>query len=158
MNLKLLLILLFALCGPSVTDCAKRYASHYEYKEKIYYFETFYKATWFKAFMACSKMGMELLSIDSDEEFDKIHEIVKDKFEYKPELSIWTSGAMKEIGQFGWINTGNPVNVSKWWSNTPDNNGGNEFCIHIWFNSKLFLLNDIRCTFLSYYICQSRKD
>ncbi|XP_017773974.1 PREDICTED: C-type lectin 37Da-like, partial [Nicrophorus vespilloides] len=150
MNLKLLLILLLALCGSSVSICMKNSTDMFEYKDKLYYFETFYKATWFKAALACRRMGMELVSFDSDEEFDKVHEFVKKKSQYKfTDLSIFTSGVMKDIGQFHWINTGNPMNVSRWWSGTPDNKGGNEFCVNIWSNSKQFLLNDASCTWLS---------
>ncbi|XP_017768246.1 PREDICTED: C-type lectin 37Db-like [Nicrophorus vespilloides] len=157
MNLKLLTILLVALDGSSTLTFVRRSPFHYEYKDIFYYFETFYKATWFKAFMSCSKMGMQLLSIDSDEEFDKIHEFLKDKIEYKPELSIWTSGAMKRIGQFNWINTGYPVRLSKWHPGEPNNYGGREYCLKIWINDNRFLLDDDRCDREMHFICESRK-
>ncbi|XP_017768252.1 PREDICTED: C-type lectin 37Da-like [Nicrophorus vespilloides] len=148
MNLKLLMILLVALGDSSASTFVK---------DKLYYFETYYKASWFKALMACGKMGMELLSIDSDAEFDKIHALVKDKVEYKEGLMIWTSAAMKEIGQFNWIYTGNPVEVSKWLSDQPNNFGKNEFCMHIWLYNKQFVLNDIRCDTEAHFICESWK-
>ncbi|XP_017768249.1 PREDICTED: C-type lectin 37Db-like [Nicrophorus vespilloides] len=156
MNVKLLLILLVAFCGCSSSASLKRSPYHYEYKNKFYYLETLYKTTWFKAFMACSKMGMELLSIDSDEEFDKIHEFVKDKMEYKNDLEIWTSGVIKEKDQFGWINSGNPV-FSRWHPNQPNNYSGHQFCLNIWYFNKQFLLNDMECDTNMYFICESRK-
>ncbi|XP_017768251.1 PREDICTED: C-type lectin 37Db-like [Nicrophorus vespilloides] len=157
MNLKLLMILLIAFCGSSTSVCVKRSPLQNEFKNKLYYFESDYKASWFNAFVACRNMGMELLSIDSDEEFDKIHEFVKEKMNYRNGLTIWTSGVMKQKGQFIWINTGNPVTLSKWWSGTPNNYGGHEFCMHVWLKHKQFLLNDAECQMESYYICESRK-
>ncbi|XP_017768250.1 PREDICTED: lectin subunit alpha-like [Nicrophorus vespilloides] len=157
MNLKLLVILLVAFCGSSTSSSVKRSPLQYEFKDKLYYFETFYKASWFKAFMACSKNGMELWSIDSDEEFDKVHKYVKEKMEYKKDLMIWTAGAMKDKGQFYWMNTGNPVRSSRWWPTSPSNYDGRQFCLHIWLTEGKFLLNDFRCDMESYFICESRK-
>ncbi|XP_017771193.1 PREDICTED: macrophage mannose receptor 1-like [Nicrophorus vespilloides] len=145
MNLKLLLILLLALCGSSVSICLKSSTIQYAYKDKWYYFETFYKATWFKAFMACNRMDMELLSIDSNEEFDKIHEFVKNKTEYKNNQDLWTSGTMKDAGQFNWMYTGNPVSVSRWHTGQPNNYGGKQFCLHMWLDKNQFRLNDMEC-------------
>ncbi|XP_017770306.1 PREDICTED: C-type lectin 37Db-like [Nicrophorus vespilloides] len=159
MSVKLLAILLVALCGgvSSASAFAKRSPFYYEYKDKLYYLETFYKATFYKAFMSCSKMGMNLLSIDSDEEFDKIHTFVKDKMEYKDGLMILTSGAAKEMRQFHWMNTGNPVRLSRWHPGEPNNTSGREYCLHIWLTNNKFLLNDTHCDLEMYFICESKK-
>ncbi|XP_017768248.1 PREDICTED: C-type lectin 37Da-like [Nicrophorus vespilloides] len=148
MNLKLLVIFLVAFCSFS----APTYVIN-----KLYYFETYYKASWYKAFMACSKLGMELLSIDSVEEFDKIHTLVKEKMEYRNGLTIWTAGAMKDVGEFNWMNTGNPVLSTRWHQGEPNNDGGNSHCLQIWINNNRFLLDDTQCSNERFFICQSYK-
>ncbi|XP_017768247.1 PREDICTED: E-selectin-like [Nicrophorus vespilloides] len=102
-------------------------------------------------------MGMELLSIDSVEEFDKIHTLVKEKMEYRNGLMIWTAGAMKDVDQFYWMNTGNPVLSSRWHPGEPNNGYGNSHCMQIWIKNSTFLFDDTQCSNKRFFICQSKK-
>ncbi|XP_017771135.1 PREDICTED: C-type lectin 37Da-like, partial [Nicrophorus vespilloides] len=60
------------------------------YGNKTYYFEV-NKLNWHNAYLACKQYNMELISIDSDEEFDYIREIIT-SLTATNKVSVWTSG------------------------------------------------------------------
>ncbi|XP_017770304.1 PREDICTED: C-type lectin 37Da-like [Nicrophorus vespilloides] len=128
---------------------------HFQYKNKLYYIETFYKANYYKAFMSCRKLGMNLVSIDSEDEFDKLHSFIKFSTKNENGMAFWTSAAAIEPLQFHWMLTGYPLRLaSKWLPGEPNNKDGNEYCLEVRIQNKDLIMNDENCNNQVYYICE----
>ncbi|XP_017772071.1 PREDICTED: C-type lectin 37Db-like [Nicrophorus vespilloides] len=131
--------------------------STYVYKNKVYHIETFFKTTFYSAFMYCNKLGMNLLMITAEDEFDKITDFIKSKVKYEKDLMFWTAGAAVEPKEFHWMYTGLPVELNtRWLQGEPNNLSGSEYCLQLWMNKpSVFVLNDQSCTTKSYFVCQT---
>ncbi|XP_029730572.2 collectin-10 [Aedes albopictus] len=126
--------------------------------EKRYYLSIFFKANWFKALQYCRYHGMQLASIQSQEENDRLEKYVKD-YGLAAE-HFWTSGTdLAEEGSFFWISNGRPLSFTNWNAGEPNNfryeNGEEEHCLELWNrDGKGLKWNDTPCSFETYFICE----
>ncbi|XP_017771138.1 PREDICTED: C-type lectin 37Da-like isoform X2 [Nicrophorus vespilloides] len=127
------------------------------YGNKTYYFEINNQMNWHNAYLACKQYNMELISIDSDAEFDYIREFIN-TLTATNKVSVWTSGNdVGTEGVFKWMSNGRRVFSNRWHNGQPDNAGSNEDCIHFWYIGNVYLLNDLNCESNMAFICQSIK-
>ncbi|XP_017783959.1 PREDICTED: C-type lectin 37Da-like [Nicrophorus vespilloides] len=135
----------------------KRQVTH-TFKNKQYYVETLVKANFHNAFMFCQRLGMQLLTIDSNDEYDYIFNTIKSEFNFGRDSKLWTSGTdLGHEGKFHWLSTGFSMKINKWLSGQPDNDHGRgEHCVEFWNNKGSIGLNDDRCHITNYFICEKR--
>ncbi|XP_070070758.1 C-type lectin 37Da-like [Drosophila takahashii] len=113
--------------------------------EGFYYFGQ-EKVNWFRAYESCRKLGSELVTFETPEEFEAVSGYLKDRGERSDH---WTSG--NDLGHHGthnWFTNAQPVSINRWAPKQPNNSGGNQRCIHmgyIYDYSTDFQLNDRRC-------------
>uniref|UniRef100_A0A182PGF1 C-type lectin domain-containing protein n=1 Tax=Anopheles epiroticus TaxID=199890 RepID=A0A182PGF1_9DIPT len=119
--------------------------------EKRYYLSIFFKANWFKALQYCRFHGMQLASIQTQEENDRLEKYVKD-YGLATE-HFWTSGTdLAEEGSFFWVSNGRPLSFTNWNAGEPNNfryeNGEEEHCLELWNrDGKGLKWNDTPCSF-----------
>jgi len=68
---------------------------------------------------------------------------------------FWTAGHRISNSKFVWkINpsTSYPLTYTNWHKDNPDNSGGNENCIHLFFSELIW--NDIPCNLNMCFICE----
>lgn len=127
--------------------------------ERRYYLGTFFKANWYKAAKFCRYHGMQLASIESQQENDQLEKHIKD-FGYGNE-HFWTAGTDQgEEGNFFWMSTGRPVTFTNWNAGEPNNfryeNGEEEHCLELWNrDGKGLKWNDSPCSFETYFVCEA---
>lgn len=69
---------------------------------------------------------------------------------------FFLGGNDREVeGVYRWSD-GTPLSSSSglWASGQPDDYEGAEDCVNLRLNRQMFALNDISCSFISYFICQ----
>lgn len=129
--------------------------------EGFYYFGQ-ERVNWHVADENCRKLGSDLVSFETAQEFDAITEYLKSKGE---RTEHWTSG--NDLGTEGdhkWYPSATRININRWALNQPDNAAGIEHCIHIGYiypNSANMEMNDRPCrdrenSFLK-YVCEAPK-
>ncbi|XP_011295052.2 C-type lectin 37Db isoform X2 [Musca domestica] len=114
------------------------------------------KVSWFKANLICRSMGGYLASFDNQQEFQELsdHLIAN----YPTDRWWWISGSdLDSEGNFYWYRTGEPVKYADWSDKQPDNAGGNENCMHLWYQSTKYQMNDWICKKDAFYICEADK-
>ncbi|KAH8297892.1 hypothetical protein KR018_000392, partial [Drosophila ironensis] len=108
---------------------------------------------WFVAYENCRKLGSDLVTFETDEEFDAVTAHLKD-FHTKH----WTSGNdLGKTGNHNWFSNGKRMNTNRWAPNQPDNSGGKEHCIHMGYMYKgatEIELNDYPCGGVFWYVCE----
>ncbi|XP_017780312.1 PREDICTED: C-type lectin 37Da-like [Nicrophorus vespilloides] len=136
----------------------KRQATH-EFKNKNYYLETLIRANFHNSFMFCQRLGMQLLTINSNEEYDYIYKIITSELTFGWDSKLWTSGTdLGREGKFNWLSTGQPIKINKWLRGQPDNDhGSGEHCVEFWNNRGSIGLNDDKCHIENNFICESFK-
>ncbi|KNC31948.1 hypothetical protein FF38_04047 [Lucilia cuprina] len=123
--------------------------------EKLYHFGQS-KVSWHKAFLICRSMGGFLASFHSQDELTALSNYMIDK--YPLDRWWWLSGSDTDSeGDFYWYKTGERISYADWSSGQPDNNGGHENCVHLWYIKPKYQMNDWRCNQLAYYVCEADK-
>ncbi|XP_045479170.1 perlucin-like [Harmonia axyridis] len=122
---------------------------------RFYYFGTYFKANFFKAMQFCRDHGMNLLSIESDDENTRISDHLSKHA--KGIDHFWTSGSdLGEEGKFVWLSTGKYLNYTNWSPPQPDNSGKIENCLELWKIDR-YIWNDIPCTNQYNFICEMKE-
>lgn len=129
-----------------------------------YYYFGAEKVNWYVGYENCRKLGAELVTFETPEEFDAIARYLKSKGERSEH---WTSG--NDLGKTGthrWFSNAQLIDIKKWAPRQPDNAGGIEHCIHLGYiykDSTDIQLNDRPCSnegsldSLFKYICEAPK-
>ncbi|XP_002064441.3 C-type lectin 37Da [Drosophila willistoni] len=110
---------------------------------------------WFKAYENCRRMGSELITIDTIEEWHAINKYLNDMNIMK---QYWTSGNdIAETGKHVWFSNGEPINLDIWFPGQPDNYNNGEHCDQLGFGNEETVpaLNDIACNMPFAYICEA---
>ncbi|XP_073841187.1 C-type lectin 37Db-like [Musca autumnalis] len=114
------------------------------------------KVSWFKANLICRSMGGYLASFDNQQEFNELSEHLKTN--YPTDRWLWISGSdLHSEGQFYYYRTGEPMKYAAWSSGQPDNAGGHEDCVHLWYRNSKYEMNDWMCNQGAFYICEADK-
>uniref|UniRef100_A0A1I8M6G8 C-type lectin domain-containing protein n=1 Tax=Musca domestica TaxID=7370 RepID=A0A1I8M6G8_MUSDO len=112
------------------------------------------KVSWFKAYLICRSMGGYLASFDNRQEFQELSDHLEDY--YPTDRWWWISGSdLHSEGNFYWYRTGKPVKYAEWSLGQPDNAGGNEDCMHLWYSMYKYRMNDWNCNMDAFYICEA---
>ncbi|CAB3387558.1 Hypothetical predicted protein [Cloeon dipterum] len=94
----------------------------------------------FESYRQCCALGMETLNIDNAaEQLGLTALALANKDNWTANFNYWTSGTWKGApeNQWSWCEPKGPTVFAKglvWESSQPDNNGGNESCVHFRFN------------------------
>lgn len=121
---------------------------------KIYYFAILEKANFFEAIQFCKKHGMELASLETEEENEIILDYMKTKLDKMDRFWISGNDLAKEK-HFTWLSTGEPFTFTYWGISQPDDDVGDEDCVEIRNFGKL-VWNDESCLLSQNFICESR--
>ncbi|XP_067686863.1 macrophage mannose receptor 1-like [Haliotis asinina] len=122
------------------------------------------RKSWPDANFLCQEMGMELISIHSQEELDFVKTLLEASkpasssysFSYFNRPNVWIGLQKSRNGGFRWSD-GTPVNFFKWASGEPsDVNGTNkENCVEYYRTT--YVWNDVACLNARSYICKTKK-
>ncbi|SPP85493.1 C-type lectin 37Da-like [Drosophila guanche] len=127
-----------------------------------YYFFGRERVNWYVAYEKCRELDAELVTFETDGEFDHIAGYLKANADRD---NYWTSG--NDLGSTGthkWFSNGQRINSMRWAHDQPDNAGNREHCIHLGYiyeDSQRFELNDRPCAddanSLFKFICEAPK-
>ncbi|XP_059486862.1 uncharacterized protein LOC132203244 isoform X2 [Neocloeon triangulifer] len=126
---------------------------------RIYMF-SFGSTTWQAARQECCSIGMKLLSVDFDYEFDNLFQALKGVSIHNVTTQVgefWSSGA--DIGcesNYGWCAVNKLVRNAKWAWQQPSDRNGLENCISVKIDRIAPLFSDNNCENKMRYICESR--
>ncbi|XP_060522325.1 C-type lectin 37Db-like [Cylas formicarius] len=126
--------------------------------ENIKYVVSQDKQNWIQALINCKSSGMELATVNSEEEHLAMEKFLKDSGH---DLGYWLGGTKLGDGTYYWAPTGAKVVFTKWFVGQPDNGGLDlppEDCIQ-WgmpsYSPKPTGWNDLNCNRSIQYICQT---
>uniref|UniRef100_A0A8P4KFW9 C-type lectin domain-containing protein n=1 Tax=Dicentrarchus labrax TaxID=13489 RepID=A0A8P4KFW9_DICLA len=111
------------------------------------------RLTWADAELHCVSQGANLVSIHSLEEENFVKALIKNFDHTKGRSWIGLSDIHKE-GRWMWSD-GGAVKFVFWSPREPNNNGGNEHCVHTNFERDL-KWNDVPCSVTYSSVCASR--
>ncbi|CAH1106709.1 unnamed protein product [Psylliodes chrysocephalus] len=122
--------------------------------EKSYLID-FHEITFNEAVEFCKNNNLQLVSIESAAENDKISEQLRSMGSLY--TALWTSGTrLAASSQWIWLSTNNAI-TTFFWNNPPDYKHDNEYCLAIFpetYNAVNYWLNE-DCTVINYPLCQS---
>ncbi|XP_041673734.1 C-type lectin 37Da-like [Drosophila eugracilis] len=131
-----------------------------EINEGYYYFGQ-EKVNWHVAYENCRKLGSDLVTFETPQEFDAVAGHLKSKGERSDH---WTSGNdLGKTANYNWFTNGQPITTNRWAPRQPDNAGGIEHCVHLGYvyeTSTDIELNDRPCNdgrSLYKYVCEAPK-
>ncbi|XP_056637528.1 perlucin-like isoform X2 [Diorhabda sublineata] len=145
-----------------VLNTNKRTLNWFSFAGKTYYVDTVFKANFYKSLQFCRQQGMHLLSINSQQENDRIGKFIQDNgLGYG---HYWTS-ATNLVGdnEWVWLSTGQNMRYANWYPGEPsgkNSQNGSENCVEArhWAHPSGFTWNDIDCLTERYFICESIED
>lgn len=101
-------------------------------------------------------MGGFLASFDSADELTALSKHLA--ISYPTDRWWWISGSdLDTFHEWYWYRSGERINYTDWATGQPDNNGGNEHCVNLWYNGKKFQMNDWKCYQKTFFICEADK-
>lgn len=104
------------------------------------------RMTWSEAKAYCENLGGYLATVESQEEYNKIIDLAN----ASGRKVLWL-GAQKNVNQsFEWI-TGEDFNYSFWLSGEPNNEGGNENCLVMFYVNNQWVWADVPNDVSPYY-------
>ncbi|CAH1098999.1 unnamed protein product [Psylliodes chrysocephalus] len=139
---------------------ARKTVNWFNYLGKVYYVDSIFQTNFYSAMQFCRQQGMQLLSINNDEENQRIGNFIKDKgFTFN---RFWTSATnLADKKKWVWLSTGNQVTFFKWYPGEPNKAlNDSENCIEAgWFGTAGFTWNDLNCSRTDkYFICEATTD
>ncbi|XP_065345316.1 uncharacterized protein LOC135942902 [Cloeon dipterum] len=131
--------------------------------DKTYLYGTKYALTWTAAYNTCCSIGMELLSVASDQEMQNVFNLNNNNNLLKYNLDFWTSGTQLGCNfRYNYCSTGTMFSWDdlKWNTNQPDNTNEQQWCVNSHFGPaasyslSAAYLDDVPCTNSHNFICQ----
>ncbi|KAH8260819.1 hypothetical protein KR038_003622, partial [Drosophila bunnanda] len=118
-----------------------------EIGSKSYYIENNEKATWTGALVKCLEMKAHLVSLQDEEEWMALMEILR------PDRSYWTDiNDREEELEFRSKTTGRRSPFLRWDEDEPNSAPGAEDCVEL-RSEHGFRMNDVSCEDHKYFIC-----
>ncbi|KAH8248900.1 hypothetical protein KR032_004105, partial [Drosophila birchii] len=121
-----------------------------------YYIELKTQKNWFDAFASCRRLGGNLISFETIEEWDLINQYL---WKNKINNVYWVSGTdLANQGKHEWFSTGQPISLKVWYPGEPNNQNGIEHCDLLGdraTQSNYNTLNDYNCETKFLYICEA---
>ncbi|XP_065345785.1 uncharacterized protein LOC135943256 [Cloeon dipterum] len=118
---------------------------------------------WLASYLQCCALGMESLNIDSKTEQLGLtnYSLSFNISDWKANFNYWSSGTWKgaPAGQWSWCEPSGPSIFAPgiiWERGQPDNNGGNESCVHFRFvfNATGTVMTDRNCSNKYIFACK----
>ncbi|XP_057654698.1 C-type lectin 37Db-like [Diorhabda carinulata] len=145
-----------------VLNRPKKFPNRFSFAGKTYYVDSVFKTNFFKAVQFCRLQGMQLWTINNNEEDARMVKFLQEKgLDHR---RYWTSGAnLGDRDQWVWLSTGLDVIYANWPPGQPSYsyNGKEENCIEYrgWGGTPNgFAINDMDCMAEFYFICESSND
>ncbi|CAG9855655.1 unnamed protein product [Phyllotreta striolata] len=131
----------------------------FNYLGKTYYVDSIFQTNFYRAMQFCRQQGMQLLSINSEAENERIGKFVKDKGYLHNRF--WTSATnLATANKWVWLSTGYDITFFKWYPGEPNKHNNTENCIEVgWFGTAGFTWNDLECSRTDkFFICEATSD
>ncbi|KAG5900637.1 hypothetical protein JTB14_005914 [Gonioctena quinquepunctata] len=127
---------------------------------KTYYFDTVFKANFYRATQYCRQQGMHLLSISNQHENDRIGKFITDNGLTSGHFWTSASNLADPPHEWVWLSTGNHMIYTNWYPGEPNGNTNTtENCVEVrYWGSDGFTWNDLRCSAELLFICESTND
>ncbi|XP_065170199.1 lectin subunit alpha-like [Atheta coriaria] len=111
---------------------------------------------WHLAFQDCEARGLQMATVnDRNEHYDLKMAVIKTN---TVEDWTWVAGTDLPIFRnFSWITNGRPVPFWLWYPQEPNNNGGNERCLHYRNSLGEPKWNDLDCNRQLFYACEDKQ-
>ncbi|XP_057654301.1 perlucin-like [Diorhabda carinulata] len=145
-----------------VLTSKKNTPNWFSFAGKTYYVDTVFKANFYKSLQFCRQQGMHLLSINSQQENDRIGKFIQDSgLSYG---HYWTSASnLAGDNEWVWLSTGQNMRYANWYPGEPsgkNSQNNSENCVEArhWAQPSGFTWNDIDCLSELYFICESIVD
>ncbi|CAG9859690.1 unnamed protein product [Phyllotreta striolata] len=124
----------------------------FNYNKNSYYIGNQVALSYLDASRFCEYIGMELVSIESNEENMYLHKYLRDTV---AGTSFWSGGSRLIDGMnWYWLPSGRKVTYTKWLPNEPGSK--TEHCIQLQFQRDQGLFwNDLPCTNAQNFICEA---
>ncbi|KAJ8977875.1 hypothetical protein NQ317_016145, partial [Molorchus minor] len=136
----------------------RKRTNYLNFAGKTYYFGTVFRANFYRAMQFCRQQGMQLVSIQSKAENDRLGRFAEEIGE-APHGHYWLSGTnLAEENQWIWLSTGNNFVYSNWHPGEPSGTGSSntsENCVEARHWGKGFTWNDLRCNAELNFICET---
>lgn len=145
-----------------VLSTNKKPSNLFSFAGKTYYVSTVFKANFHKALQFCRQQGMQLFSISSKQEDDRIAKYLTENG--MAHRRYWTSGTnLADRNQWIWLSTGQDMSFTNWYATEPsykDKDNTEENCVEylFWDQQRGFAWNDNNCKIEFYFICESAID
>ncbi|XP_034128488.1 macrophage mannose receptor 1-like [Drosophila guanche] len=131
---------------------AKKLENFVQIGSRFFYIEQHHRVNWFAATNICRQMGGHLASPSSEKEWSAIKERLTRGRNYWLGISdLATEGLYLSQA------TGNMASYLSWSSGEPNNHNNKENCVELRSDSD-FLMNDIECTYKTYFICEAANE
>ncbi|CAH1099003.1 unnamed protein product [Psylliodes chrysocephalus] len=135
--------------------------NRFTFAGKHYYVANIFTADFYKAIQFCRQQKMQLLSINSKLENDRIGRFIEDNGMSRGHF--WTSASNHGgDGEWVWLSTGQNIVYTNWYPGEPSGisrENNTENCIEArHFGSHGFTWNDLPCHLKAYFICESNSD
>ncbi|KAG5900635.1 hypothetical protein JTB14_005912 [Gonioctena quinquepunctata] len=132
----------------------KKPTNYLEFAGSKYYIHTIFKTNFFGAMQYCKQQNMELLSIETQAENDRIGLFLVEKgLTYG---HFWTSASKHANNRWVWLATGQNIAYTNWYWTEPNNIPFlNENCIEVRHEGTSgFTWNDLNCMNELLFICE----
>ncbi|CAH1169980.1 unnamed protein product [Phaedon cochleariae] len=125
------------------------------YNNKRYFFARNFKTNYLQAIQFCNIIKMELVTISSAEENDRIYKYIRD---INGGTDWWTSGTkLLDSKTWIWLTKGSHVEYTNWLPGQPD--GNDELCLQlVQQKDKGLFWKDSRCSETCHFICETTCD
>ena len=110
--------------------------------------ETWNRADWF-----CRQHQMSLVSIETQEEQNRLFQLLKNS-EKEYDFGFWTSGSLNDsTGTWTWASSGQPLTFTNWRKGQPDNFDNDQHAMYIWKVEPFDWIDSYR-HWVTYFICE----
>ncbi|XP_030377371.1 C-type lectin 37Db [Scaptodrosophila lebanonensis] len=119
---------------------------------KLYYIEQSSKSNWFLAADKCRQLNGTLANLVDEEELLELSR------KLNPSSSYWLGVNDLAIqGVYTAQATGYEAEFLNWAAGQPDNIGGKEHCVELWYDLNVFRMNDASCEIPFLFICEGHE-
>ncbi|XP_059489302.1 uncharacterized protein LOC132204680 [Neocloeon triangulifer] len=139
----------------SVLANPSTHGTWFTFNERTYLF-SIAKKSWSDASKECCRIGMKLLSVDNDYEYNNLQMAIRSNNSIMAG-NYWTSASDEGCEKsFGWCAVNKLVRDAIWATGQPDNAGGKENCLVVGVDKNKAELQDEDCLKTFQYICEAR--
>lgn len=118
---------------------------------KSYFYSTDLTANWLEAHLTCRSYGLNLLSLNSAEEYEHFKCIfIKNAALF--EVHTYIGGTRMNSNDWYWVNNGQPISAIRWARGEPNGGRVKDYCTDIIREGNELAINDLPCHGNQYYL------